>query len=514
MAPWQSTALRTAIYIIFGILWILYSDRFLAGIITDSETLTQLQTYKGWAFILVTGFLLYFLMFSGIRRERSLSERDSLTQLLNRHMFQQDLNSEITLAKQENRMLGLISLNLDEFRKVNHSAGQQAGDQLLKDIATAMRKYFREKRCIFGRVAGDEFTILVTDIKDCNEAITLTQGFQKKIRQLKIQGLDALSVSACAGIAIYPNDADNTRDLTNAANIALEEAKNLGAGNLRVYDHFFGENMHSRLQLTADLRQALETDSLSIAYQPQFDANSLEITGVEALLRWHHPEHGPISPDTFIPLAEQQGLIGNITDFVCRKALAELTDANLLGKEVPRLSINVSAHDFEDENSIDRFRSRFEFVEDWSLLQLELTETAAINNFENTLAVLSSLQKAKINISIDDFGTGYSSLSILRKLPIDEVKIDRSFIRDIPTNEDDRTIVRTILAMAHSLQLRVVGEGVECQAQAEFLQKYGCHELQGYLLAQPMPMKSLVEFCSSKQTHLKSILEASSHATN
>ncbi|RUO36812.1 hypothetical protein CWE13_08160 [Aliidiomarina shirensis] len=506
MSPWKTAASRTAIYIIIGIIWILYSDRFLAGIIQDPEALTQLQTYKGWAFIVFTGFILFFLLLSALRRERSLSERDSLTQLLNRHMFRQDLDSEIGLSNDSKRMLALISFNLDEFRQVNHTAGQLAGDQLLKDVAASMRAYFSGKRCIFGRVAGDEFCILLADVKDCEEAICLTQGFQQQIRRLRVQGHDLLTVSACAGIAIYPNDADNSRDLTTAANLALEEAKNLGAGYLRVYDHFFGENVHSRLQLTADLKKAIETEALSVAYQPQFDAATLEITGVEALLRWQHPEHGPISPDTFIALAEQQGLIGSITDFVCRKALEELKQTGLLGKKIPRLSVNVSAHDFDDDDSIDRFRSRFEFVDDWSVLQLELTETAAINNFENTLAVLSSLQKAKINISIDDFGTGYSSLSVLRKLPIDEVKIDRSFIHDIPSNEDDRTIVRTILAMAHSLQLRVIGEGVECKAQAEFLRKHGCHELQGYLLASPMPITELDDFCNSGQTHLKSML--------
>ncbi|RUO20821.1 hypothetical protein CWE08_06890 [Aliidiomarina iranensis] len=506
MSSLKTAVYRTVIYILFGIVWILYSDRLLAGFVQDPATLTQLQTYKGWAFVVFTGLILFFMLFSALRRERALSERDGLTQLLNRHMFRQDLESEIQLSKIQQQSLALVCLNLDEFRQVNHSAGQPAGDKLLQDVAAGIRNYFSEKRCISGRIAGDEFAVLILDIENCDEAIQLTQGFQQYLRQLKVPGHELLTVSACAGIAIFPNDADTPRDLITAANLALEEAKSLGPGYLRVYDHFFGENVHSRLQLTADLKQALETKSLSVAYQPQFCAQSMKITGVEALLRWHHPEHGQVSPDTFIPLAEQQGLIGDITDFVCQTAIAELSTADLLGTSIPRLSVNVSGHDFDDDNSIQRFRNRFEAITDWSLIQLEITETAAINNFEKTFAVLTSLRKAKINISIDDFGTGYSSLSVLRKLPIDEVKIDRAFIRDIPTNEDDRTIVRTILAMAHALDLRVIGEGVEYKAQAEFLKKHGCSELQGYLLAHPMLLEELKAFCNSEQSHLKSLL--------
>lgn len=498
MSPWRTALWRTIIYVVLGTLYILYSDRLLATLVDDTELLTRLQTVKGFGFVLVTGAMFFFLMLGALAREQSLAKRDKLTQLLNRHMFKQELASELEFSNRHQRKVALVIFNIDGFRQINHTAGQVIGDQVLLDVATLMRQHFAHQQSVVGRFGGDEFAVAIANLEHCEPIVELARKVQQSISQIRISEHPKLSISAGVGIACSPSDADNLRDLVTAANLALEEAKGIGAGQLRLYDHFLGESVHSRLQLTADLRQALINEELSLVYQPQFSACNLSITGVEVLVRWRHPSLGVVPPDTFIPLAEQQGLISLITDFVCQKAIQELSEQNLLGKDIPRVSINVSAHDFNDDDSAAEFMQRFAHLDDWSCIQLELTETAIISNFDNTLSVLNELQDQRINISIDDFGTGYSSLNVLRKLPIDEVKIDKTFIRDMQTDENARTIVRTILVMAHSLHLRVVAEGVECTEQAQYLREYGCDELQGYLLAEPMPIGALGDFCAAE----------------
>ncbi|MCL4410661.1 MAG: bifunctional diguanylate cyclase/phosphodiesterase, partial [Gammaproteobacteria bacterium] len=481
-SPGHSALIRTLIYVIFGVVWIIYSDRFLENIVDDVQTLTQLQTYKGWSYVGITAVLLYFLLYQGFKKERSLSARDELTQLLNRHMFRQELESELEFAEEHHQTVALIAFNIDEFRRINHACGQQSADSLLQRTANALRDHFADYPTLIARLGGDEFAVAMLHTRNTELAVTKAREFQHLFKQIQLDNYQ-FELSISAGIAMFPNDAEEVKDLVACATLAQEEAKNLGPGQLRLYDHFFGESIHSRMQLTTDLRYALDRGELSVVYQPQFSTHTLKLTGVEALLRWQHPQHGAIRPDTFINLAEQQGFIRQVTDYVFEKSIRELTELELLGVSVPRLAINVSALDFAEDNSIELFYQRLENLHDWSLLQLELTETAVINNFESTLRTLKVLRDANVNLSIDDFGTGYSSLNILRRLPIHEVKIDRSFIRDLQVDDDDRTIVRTILAMAHSLNLRVVGEGVEQIEQLSFLEEHGCHDVQGYLLA-------------------------------
>lgn len=503
-SPWHSALLRTLIYVVFGVVWIVYSDRFLENLVDDVQTLTQLQTYKGWSYVGITAVLLFFLLYQGLRKERALSARDELTQLLNRHMFRQELESEIDFAREHHQSIALVTFNIDEFRRINHACGHQAADRLLLKTADALRDHFATEPTIVARLGPDEFAVALLNIRNAEIAVTKAREFQHIFQNLELENYQ-FELSIAVGIAMFPTDAEEVKDLVACSTLAQEEAKNLGHGQLRLYDHFFGESIHSRLQLTTDLRHAIERDELSVVYQPQFSAHNLKLTGVEALLRWQHPQHGFIRPDTFISLAEQQGFIREVTDYVFAKSIRELTELELLGTSIPRLSINVSALDFADDDCIELFYRRLENLHDWSLLQLELTETAVINNFEDTLRTLKMLREANVNLSIDDFGTGYSSLSILRRLPIHEVKIDRSFIRDLQVDDDDRTIVRTILAMAHSLNLRVVGEGVEQIEQLLFLQEHGCHDAQGYLLAKPMSAQELAKFLQQEPAALDEI---------
>lgn len=492
-SPRHSAFWRTMIYLVFGVVWILYSDRFLETIVDDVQTLTQLQTYKGWIYVVITAGLLYVLLYHGLKKERTLSSRDELTQLLNQHMFRRELESELAFASENQQKVALITFNIDDFRRINHVCSHSVGDELLADFANLLHDFFAEHPNLMARIGADEFAVALLNIKNAENAVLLIRELQESFKRIPVEGYQT-ELTIGAGLAMFPSDADNLKDLLACTNLAQEEAKNLGPGQLRLYDHFFGESIHSRLQLTADLRHAIENKGLTVAYQPLFATHSMQLTGVEALLRWNHPHLGPIRPDTFITLAEQQGLISRITDYVFEHAITELTASGLLGGQIPQLSINVSAIDFAETKSVERFYQRLNHLNDWSLLKLELTETAVINNFEETLKALTELGQAKIHLSIDDFGTGYSSLNILRRLPIHEVKIDRSFIRDIEHDDDDRTIVRTILAMAHSLDLKVVGEGVENTEQLKFLHKHGCHEVQGFLMAKPMNVNELSAF--------------------
>ncbi|WP_194756717.1 putative bifunctional diguanylate cyclase/phosphodiesterase [Aliidiomarina indica] len=497
MSPFKSALASTLIYVVFGALWILYSDRFLEGFVDSTETLTQMQTYKGWFFVFVTGLLFLYLMYNALTRERKLHERDELTELLNRTMFRDEVNNWIRHYHHDAKPFLIALINVDNFRTINHSAGHQSGDQLLKSIAALLEERYAHSPCLIARTGGDEFAIAMYTDNGLEACIEDIREIQRKINELQVLSMPNFRTKVGIGIAVFPDDASDVKSLLSATNIALEEAKELGQGQLRLYDHMFGESVHNRLQLSQDLQQALNNRELYVVYQPQFDARSLKITGIEALLRWNHPELGPIRPDIFIPLAEQQGLIGQITDFVCQLAFQELHDSGLFQTYVPRLSINVSALDFERSGCTEAFQQRFSHLDDWSFVQLELTETAIMENYENTRQVLDELRQAKVQVSIDDFGTGYSSLNLLRRLPVNEVKIERSFIRDIPRSDESNSIVRTIIAMARSLRLRVIAEGVETPAQVRFLQEEQCDELQGFYLSKPMRIDALGAFCKS-----------------
>ncbi|RUO34229.1 putative bifunctional diguanylate cyclase/phosphodiesterase [Aliidiomarina sanyensis] len=494
MSPFRTAIWRTAIYLVFGFLWILYSDRFLEQIVDNTETLTQMQTYKGWFFVTMTGLLFFFLMHSALKRERRLFERDNLTCLLNRHVFSQELDVWIRQSEQNDQILVAI-LNIDEFRQINHTAGSRAGDDLLIATSELIAQAGNGDRSLVARIGADEFAIAIPLVNSFEHYIERLREVQRKVHDLPIDGMPEHHTLISLGIALYPQDALESKALQTSAAIALEEAKEIGGGQLRVYDHVFGEAVHNRLKLSHDLKAAIANDEFHLVYQPQFDCCSLRITGVEALLRWTHPHFGPIRPDVFISLAEQQGMITAITDYVCKQAIEELTHNQLMGEKIPRLSINVSALDFEGEECHENFFKKLEGLSDWSQLQLELTETAITKNFEKSQRALDILRRAKLQVSIDDFGTGYSSLSLLQRLPVHEVKIDRSFISDIPNNEDSCNIVRTIIAMSRTMHLRVVAEGVETNDQLAFLQAEGCDEVQGFYLAKPMPIRELITFC-------------------
>ncbi len=494
MSPNRAAGLIAAVYLVLGLVWIRYSDQFLLAFAADSNLLTELQTFKGWAYVVVTAFILFFLAKQALVRERSLSERDPLTRLLNRHMFNRELKSELDFCAEHEQQLTLIVLNLDGFKQLNSNAGSQVGDRFLQSVASLLRDHFQQ-RVLISRFAGDEFAIAIPSARWPDQILPQAQHLQQLIRTIAIPELPDTALTACFGIARFPHDAKSSEDLIEAALMAQDEAKSLGSNRLRVYKSEYGENASKRTKMLFDLKAAIANKKLSVAYQPQFRLNDQQISGVEVLARWHHPEQGMIPPDVFIPLAEQHGLICDITDFVMQTAIHELIESDLLYQSIPRVSFNVSAADFNNSQGSERFlRNLAELPGHWSVVELELTETSALLNLEGVKNVLSVLSQRGVQVSLDDFGTGYSSLSTLRLLPIQELKIDQSFVRDIVKNAQDARLVKTILAMAQALHLRVVAEGVESQQQARYLEKAGCEEVQGYLYAKPMSLNALQSF--------------------
>lgn len=501
MSPRKAAAIVASIYVVMGLLWIRFSDQALFAIAADSALLTELQTFKGWAYVVVTGVLLYFLVFLALIRERSLSERDNLTQLVNRHMFRRELEVELQFAEEHDQPLALLLVSLDGFKQINNNVGLKAGDEYLQDVANVLRETFVQQSLI-GRFDGDEFGIALSSALWPQAVIPLVEQLQQRIRAIQVRERPNLSLTACVGISLFPRDGQSIQTLIDAATLALDEAKSAGPNQQRTYKSAYGEFATQRSRLLLDLKAALAEDQLSVVYQPQFDSKKHTVTGVEVLIRWQHPQQGFIPPDQFIQIAEQNGLITEITDFVMRQAITELNEQGLLYNDVPRVSFNVSAADFISDRSRDRFARNLSLLPgDWSIVQLELTETAALLNFDSVRRVLQSLRERGVQVSIDDFGTGYSSLSTLRQLPIQELKIDQSFVRDIASNMNDAKLVRTILAMAKALHMRVVAEGVETSAQASFLIHEGCHELQGYLYAKPMGIMQLATFLKNLRSN-------------
>ncbi|RWU11613.1 bifunctional diguanylate cyclase/phosphodiesterase [Pseudidiomarina gelatinasegens] len=494
MSPRRTAAAIAFLYLFLGYLWISFSDRFVLTLAAESLYLTELQTYKGWAYVTVTAVLLYILAHRALQRERNLSERDGLTLLLNRHMFERELQSELTYADDNDQNLIVIIFNIDGFKQINSHVNLEAGDKFLIAVAGVLRESCHQQALI-ARFGGDEFALALPDARWPDDGLPLLQKIQRRINQLRVPEIPELSFTSSAGVALYPRDGRSAEKLIDASTLALDEAKTNSRGSHKLFNAELSQVMSSRARLLLDLKLALDHNQLTVVYQPQFCVQENRMTGVEVLVRWHHPERGMIPPSDFIPLAEQHGLICGITDFVMRTALHELIEAGLLYRDIQRVSFNVSAADFNGNESCDRFIANLsELPGDWSVIELELTESAALLNLEGVKQVLSVLNKRGVQVSLDDFGTGYSSLNTLRLLPIQEVKIDQSFVKDIVQNKQDAKLVRTILAMAKALHLRVVAEGVETHAQANYLINAGCEELQGFLYARPMEIDHLITF--------------------
>jgi diguanylate cyclase (GGDEF)-like protein len=408
---------------------------------------------------------------------------DALTGLPNRLLFRDRLTIALAHAKRQHTPVAVMFLDLDRFKFVNDTLGHSLGDQLLRAIAARLRSVLREGDTI-ARMGGDEFTVLLTDLSTPTDAAKIAQKLLETVAYpVRVEGHE-LYATTSIGIALYPSDGDNAEALLKNADGAMYRAKEAGRNSYQLCTPAMNSRAVERLGVENSLRRALERDELLVYYQPIIRVETRQIAGREALLRWNRPEHGIVLPATFIDIAEETRMIVPIGEWVLREACRRATSWDGL-----RVAVNLSPRQFQQSDLRDVVAHALEESGlDARLLELEITETTAMINTERSIATLNDLRDLGVRIALDDFGTGHSSLSYLRRFPIDRVKIDREFVQAIENSRSNRAIVAGVLAMAHGLDLAVTAEGVETEAQFDFLREQRCEEVQGFLFAKPAAM--------------------------
>lgn len=423
---------------------------------------------------------------------QQVAHYDALTNLVNRRGFNQIFAEKLTQKTHEGGMLAVLFLDIDHFKRINDSLGHDAGDELLKVIAGHIRAAVRGHDDVVARFGGDEFCILIS-LHDREEARHMAQRIMLKMKDpIELAGR-RMVMTTSIGISLFPEDGQTCEELLKHADLALYQSKGGGRNGL----NFFNPTMKNRatleLQLEEELRHALREEAgLMLYYQPIYDLKSGQVSKLEALIRWQHPVHGLLAPDRFIAIAEANDLIAELDNWVLRKACEDLGELSRQGCEELKIAVNCSPLNLAREELADEIAHalRVSGVAPHRL-ELEVTENALMGNIANTLVLLRQIRALGVSLSIDDFGTGYSSLAYLKRLPLNTLKIDRSFILDIPRSTQDMEIVQAIIVMAHTLHLQVVTEGVETVEQYEFLERYGCDFVQGYLLSRPVPLEEL-----------------------
>lgn len=416
---------------------------------------------------------------------------DALTGLANRRLFQEHLALALALAQRHGRRVGVLFLDIDHFKVVNDSLGHSVGDALLRQVSQRLRASVREGDTV-ARVGGDEFTIVLQEMAHPNDAALVAEKVLAAVAgPIQIDG-HHLYVTTSVGISVSPEDGDDAEALLRNADAAMYRAKAAGRNTYQLATPEFSEATRERMELESGLHRAIEAGELVVLYQPQYEIETNAIVGAEALLRWNHPELGMVLPEVFIGVAEDGGLILPIGDWVVRKACRDARRIQLTGMPHFRIAVNISARQFRNPRLLaDVVSAVHESGIDPGTLELEITESVAMENVELTMSTLSDLRRAGVMIAIDDFGTGHSSLAYLKRFQIDAVKIDRSFVTDLPNGYEDAAIVSSVIQLANGLGLRAIAEGVETGEQLAFLAESGCREVQGFLFSHPVPIEEV-----------------------
>ena len=435
-------------------------------------------------------------------RVEYLAYHDALTSLPNRALFSKLLSQSISEARRYERHLAVAFLDLDRFKQINDTLGHDAGDQLLQEVAGRLKECMRDSDTV-ARLGGDEFVVLLPQLEDGKYAATVAQKILVLISKPFTLIGHEFRVTASIGISTYPQDGLDEQTLTKNADIAMYLAKTEGKNNFQFYSEKLNANSLERLTLESSLRHALERNEFRLHYQAKRDIVSGRISGMEALLRWEHPDLGTVAPMQFIPVAEETGLIVPIGKWVLKTACLQNVAWQKEGLPHLSIAINLTARQFCDDHLLADVTSILAATGmDARLLELEITESLLIHDVENTLLILTGLKALGVRIAIDDFGTGYSSLALLQRFPLDTIKIDRSFIRDIADTAEDTGLADAIIAMGKSLSLTVVAQGVETREQAEFLRTHACDELQGFYFKKPLPAEEFTRLLQNQATEI------------
>ncbi|HEY3730056.1 MAG TPA: EAL domain-containing protein [Steroidobacteraceae bacterium] len=433
-----------------------------------------------------------------------LAYYDILTGLPNRQQFVREAGGAMRAAKESGQMMALLYLDLDRFKRINDNLGHSVGDALLKNVARRLEHSTRpsdvteptadnQRQARVARLGGDEFVVMLTNLTDEAQTAAVANRIRQSLGEPLDCGGHRLVVTPSIGIALYPQDGTDIEDLLVKADMAMYQAKDQGRNGYAFYGHSMAVRSLGRLELENDLRTAFQNNDFQIFYQPKVELATGAIVGVEALLRWHHAVRGWIAPDVFIPVAEETGLIAELGDWVIRECCKQLSAWASDGLGYLSIAVNVSVQQFARMDFVESvLRSLWQYSVRPEKLELEITESLLMRNVDDTTACMKRFRAAGVTLSIDDFGTGYSSLGYLRQFPVDALKIDRSFVKDLHTSDDDAAICAAIIAMARELKLKVIAEGVSNTEQLDFLREHRCDLVQGYLISQPIPVADLL----------------------
>ena len=431
------------------------------------------------------------------RRLQFLAHHDPLTGLANRNLFQHRCEEALLRANRKNAKAAVMFIDLDHFKTVNDSLGHAYGDELLRNVAVRLQECVRKTDSV-ARLGGDEFTVLLNEVGDSGDVALISKKILDRLSESFTIAGHEIYLSGSLGVSCYPDDGHNASMLIKNADAAMHAAKEQGRNNYQFFSAEMNAQALEALMMASSLRLAIEREELMLEYQPRIELHAGKVMGVEALVRWNHPNLGRIMPAQFIGIAEKTGLIDALGEWVLRKASRQMVDWRQRGAAPLRVAVNLSARQFRQADLTERIAAILrETGLEAAALEVEVTESMVMHNPQGAAVVLESLKEMGVAVAIDDFGTGYSSLSYLKRFPIDYIKIDQSFIRGIPRDAEDMGITSAIIAMAKTLGVRLIAEGVDNVEQLDFLKREGCHEGQGFLISSPIPAEAMARFLDS-----------------